>query len=377
MINPTTPIYAAHNEAFKYAMQRESQPIYDYWTNAEYKCLFRKNSDTNQIDNGSSTIFYQATTPIKDGDLLRFKDKIFLVLNQEEIENDVYFKSNLLECSTTIEIFSGEKELKIPCYAYDLLNANPSSGEMILIVNGTIELLSQKNTYTDSLEIGSSFVGLGGSYKVVNLYYKSNILHIFVQRQLDAPAITYALKVNAESQYTIGSTHRLTATATRTEYAKTEVVTNADIKWSSSNPAICSVSSNGTIMCLQAGTVSIAAIWASKSITETVAFNILEDAPKVCTISGVSEVTHGIEETYTASFYNSSGQIDPTITPIWSLDLPPTLEGYVTLQNQSGHTVEVLVSDKESLKKQIFTLNLTDNTGEYCTSRSLKVIGWL
>lgn len=376
MINQSTPIYDAYHVVFQQAMQREAKFIYDYWTGVEYKCLFRKQADTNQLDNSNSIIFYQTSTPIKDGDLLKFKDKIFLVLNREEIENDVYFKSSLLETSTIIEIFSNGKELKIPCYAYELLSTSPSNGGMISIVNGSIELLAPKNSYTDNLEIGASFKGMGGVYKIVNLYYKSNILHIFVQRELENPSITYTLKVNAESQYSNGSSHKLEAVAKRTEGTNEEVVSNADVKWSSSDSTICTVSNDGTIMCLKAGTVAISAFWVGKGITDTVTFNIVADAPKVCTISGVSEITHGIEEIFEASFFNNGGQPDTNIVPVWSLDLPSALKGHVTLQKQSGNTIEVLVADRESLIKQVFTLNLTDSTSEYSTSKSLKVTGY-
>lgn len=359
-------------------MQREAKTIFDYWTNREYRCIFKKNTDTNQISNNNLTIFYLVSEAIEEGDLLNFKGKTFLVQNKDTYENEIYYRSDLLETSIVMETYSNQKELQIPCFAYDLLNVNPVTGQIISIVNGSIELLTQKNAYTDNLEIGSNFTGLGGTYQIINTYYKSNILHIFVERKMDATPITYKLKIDAEPQYSVGSTHRLKATATRTESTSTVIVTNPTIQWSSSDISISIVSATGDITCLKAGTVAITATWVEHSITEQVAIEVTDPAttPKVCEITGEEEIIYGTEEIYTAKFYDAAGNVDDTITPVWSLELPPTLEGKVQLIAPINKEVTVAIAEDEKIINSVFNLKLTDTNGEYEEIKSLKICGW-
>lgn len=368
-----TPIYNAHQSQFLQAMQREAKTITNYWTEQKFPVLFKKNQNVNQ-NNNNITVYYDANEPIQEGDLLCYGGKVFLTLNAETVENDVYRRSDCLETNMILETYSNKKELQIPCYAYDLLNVNPNTGSAITLVNGTIELMTQHCVYSDDLAIDSKFSGMGGVYKIVNLYYKSGILHIFVQRELGSSPTIYTIKITSEIQYPAASTTQLKAVTSRTE----GIVENPTINWLSSAPSIASIDNTGLLTCHTVGTVSITATWVEHSITEQVAIEVTDPAttPKVCEITGEEEIIYGTEEIYTAKFYNAAGNVDDTITPAWSLELPPTLEGKVQLVTRINKEVTVAIAEDEKIIKSVFNLKLTDTNGEYEEIKSLKICGW-
>lgn len=369
-----TPIYNAHQSQFLQAMQREAKTIFDYWTNREYRCIFKKNTDTNQISNNNLTIFYPVSEAIEEGDLLNFKGKTFLVQNKDTYENEIYYRSDLLETSIVMETYSNQKELKIPCFAYDLLNVNPVTGQIISIVNGSIELLTQKNAYTDNLEIGSNFTGLGGTYQIINTYYKSNILHIFVQRYLEGEPTTYTLKIAGESQYPAQSKTQLKAIASRTEGP----VDNATIRWTSSDNTIASINAENKITFHEKGTVTVSALWVEHNIADETTIEITDPltTTKICEITGEPELIYGEKEIYTAIFYDDNDVIDDNIEPIWRLELLPIQEKKVKIVAVSGKTVTIFAEETDEIVKTYFKLHLSDASGDYGTFKSIKIGNW-
>lgn len=369
----STPIYNAHQSQFLQAMQREAKTITNYWTEQKFPVLFKKNQNTNQ-NNNNITIYYSANEPIKEGDLLCYGGKVFLTLNAETIECEIFRRSDCLETTMVLETYSNKKEMQIPCYSYDLLNVNPNTGSIINLVNGTIELMTQHCVYSDDLTIDSTFSGMGGVYKIVNLYYKSGILHIFVQRALGSSSTIYTIKIASETQYPAASTAQLKTVASRTE----GIVENPTINWSSSAPSIASIDNAGLLTCHTVGTVNITATWVEHSITEQVAIEVTDPAttPEVCEITGEEEIIYGTEEIYTAKFYDATGIVDDNITPVWSLELPPTLEGKVQLVTPINKEVTVAIAENEKIINSVFNLKLTDANSEYEEIKPLKICGW-
>lgn len=369
----STPIYNAHQSQFLQAMQRESKTITDYWTGQNYSVLFKKNQNTNQ-NNNNITIYYSANEPIKEGDLLCYGGKVFLTLNAETIENDVYRRSDCLETTMLLDTYSNRKELQIPCYSYDLLNVNPNTGSIINLVNGTIELMTQHCSYSDDITIDSRFTGMGGVYKIVNLYYKLGILHIFVQRYLEGEPTTYTLKIAGESQYPAQSKTQLKAIASRTEGP----VDNATIRWTSSDNTIASINAENKITFHEKGTVTVSALWVEHNIADETTIEITDPltTTKICEITGEPELIYGEKEIYTAIFYDDNDVIDDNIEPIWRLELLPIQEKKVKIVAVSGKTVTIFAEETDEIVKTYFKLHLSDASGDYGTFKSIKIGNW-
>ncbi len=364
-------IYNVVAEQFAQSLQRERKTIYDYWTGEPRECFFRRNKDTNQTNNNVS-IYYLKDELIYEGELISFRNKVFLVLNRETDENDVYRRSDMLETNMIIETYSEQKELRLPCYAYDLLNPNPDTGSMVDVINGNIELISEQCPLADSIEVNSKFVALGGNYEVVNKYNKSGIVHIFIKRESASAAPTaYSLAINANAEYGMGDTATLTALATCSEGP----ITNATIEWDSGDPNIATITQDGAVAFIAAGNVTISARWVEHDVTATTNISVVAETPLHCEITGTAYVrVGGAAKSLTAVFYDAVGNVDNTVSPVWSLGLTPSQAGKIHIVSIDGLKASVAVDENaDDLIDSTFIIILTDTTGEYNTSLTLEI----
>ncbi|MDF2844064.1 MAG: hypothetical protein K0R00_2490 [Herbinix sp.] len=257
---------------FKEALKREGKTVKGYYNNTDYTCLFRKNSDDNTTD-GHVTIFYEIGSGIYQGQLLSFGEKHFVVLNQESVENSVYYKSALLECNILLPLVENMRYKYIPCYAYGMTSPTVISNNIMSIVDGKCEIISE---YTDKFT--TSIIDLlvnilGGYYKIQNVHNKSGIAHVYVERGLQ-PSWVYDFTLSADgSQYLINTTTTLIPLATKSSI----VDDTATITYTSSNNAIAIVNSSGVVSFISPGTVTITATWVEQNKTDTVTLTVLAE----------------------------------------------------------------------------------------------------
>lgn len=253
---------------FAGAMQREGKIINSYTDNTAYNVLFRKNSDKNTMTN-RITIFYPVTENILQGQLLNYKDKVYLAVNKETAENEVYYKSDLLQTNTSIFILSIGSEYELPIYSYDIKNYLEESNSVLSVASGNLEMITTDNTVSRALDISNTFDAMGATWEIQNLIYKDGIAHIYVKRTTSS-SNTYTLTINANNSYGINTTSQLTATA---KYGDT-VITDATIEWTSSDTNIATIDNNGNASFIASGCVNITALWVEHNVSATKAITV-------------------------------------------------------------------------------------------------------
>lgn len=303
-------MYDTVNSAFSDALKREGKVITAYSDNTPYNVIFRRNSDTNKLQN-TVTIFYSADSTIYAGQLLKYKDKIYLSINQESAENDTYLKSDLRQTNAVMNYISGSTEFNVPAYAYDVNDALAVSSNTISIVGGNIKLIAENSAITRALKINDCFYALGGYWKIDNLIYKDNVIYIYVERE--STSIVYTVTITSNDSYDRGTTAQFTAIAK----AGDTVVTNANIIWSSSDTSKATVDSSGNVTFLANGSVDISAAWQEHSVSSTKSITITEPPVYGLTIAGNDSYTTSDTPTLTATA-TINGTADATATITWT-----------------------------------------------------------
>lgn len=361
-------MYDILSSQFNDAMSREGKTITSS-TGKPYKCFFRKNSDKNQTNN-RVTIYYWATEDIAQGQMIKYNNNYYIVLNRETVENDVYKKSDLLQVNTEIYTIAKASnsegyELYIKAYAQDITSVGLTGNSKISVVGGNLELITEDNTDSRNLSIGSTFTALGGSWKIVNLYYKSGLCYIYVERYTPtATTPTYALSITANDTYNVDETGMFTATATVSDNAVTTTILNPTITWTSSDENIATITNDGMITAIAEGTVTITATWVEHGITATREITVKSNVVITYT-AAITPTSKNIRTnsgyTFTGAFTDSTGATAP-LTAVWSLTYEDSfMAPLVTLANQTDTSVRVNVANKDDLIGYTATLHLTDS----------------
>ena len=370
-------MYDMLTSQFRDALAREGKTITSSTGNTSYTCVFRTNSDKNNTTD-ITTIFYLATENIEQGQLLRFKDRYYLVLNQETAENDVYYKSDLLQVNTQIQTISSGYELHIKCYAEDFTSVNPVGDSQISVVGGNINFMASDNADTRRLGIDSTFTALGATWKIVNMYYKSGLCYIYVERIADSQkTLTYTLTVTGSDDCTMEESILLSTTAEVNDGSVTTTILNPTIAWSSSDSSIATVSNSGTVSGISEGTATITATWVEHGITATKEITVKSNV----VISYTATITPTFKRIRTSTGYNFTGAftdsngVTAPLTAVWSLTYEDSsMASSVKLTNKTDTSVRVTVADKDALIGCTATLHLTDSDNLCSATAEIEII---
>lgn len=367
-------MYSTVFSAFSDALKREGKTITSYSDNTPYSVIFRRNSDTNKLKN-TITVFYNANSGVRCGQLLVYKDNTYIAINQETSENDVYLKSDLLQTNATLNFISGNTEYKIPAYAFDVNDALVSGGSIISVVNGSLKLIVEDTDVTRALKIDDKFYSIGGWWEINNLIYKDDIIYIYVKRDA-APIINYTVTINAADNYLKGSSVQFTAVPK----ANDTTIINATIKWTSSDMTKATVDAQGVVTFHATGDVNISALWQEHNVTTIKTITIenppayeliihadntyaANDSPTItatASINGMPDTTAIIEwissdlsiatidETGKVTFF-SAGTV--TFTAIWAEhDKQATRTVVVTKVSSDSYTMTITYSGNPEIK---------------------------
>jgi uncharacterized protein YjdB len=303
-------MYNTAYSAFTDALKREGKVITAYSDNTPYNVLFRRNKDTNQLTD-RLTIFYSADCGIYAGQLLTYGNKHFLVLNQETPENDVYYKSNIIETNAIIHSVIGSSEINMPVYAYDIADGLTQSNNVISLVNGNIHIIAEPNSIIKSLAINNQFDAVGRHWKIDNIISKDNVIHLYCEVAATT-SHTYTVTVTANDSYHRGESAQLTAVA-----KQDNTVVNASLVWTSSDTSLATVDNTGLVKFLANGNVTITATWTSQNVSGTKVIAITEPDAYSLSITANDTYTTSDTPTLTATA-QKNGTTDSTATITWS-----------------------------------------------------------
>lgn len=371
-------LYSVVESIFQDTMRREGTVVKDYWTGEDYQCFFRRNKDTNQT-NDNITIFYPVESGIRPGSIIEKYGKLFLVLNQESVENRVYHRSDGINSDIMISTYDKDtmEEINVPAFPYDLTGETPNKSDIMSVIAGNVELMTGDNDMSRKLRVNQEFVEMGNKWKIVAVSFKSGICRITAQIILElSDQPVYALKINVADTYTQGDAVKLTASATVDD----SPIANPTLTWTSSDPAIVTVTEGGNALFAGVGTCAISCYWKEHNITETTYVEVISIPVPVdwkCEIIGSDTINTNSDGEYIAKFYQADGTSeDFSATPIWSLDVPSAISKSVSISSQSGNTVTVKVASGSSLIGNTFGLILTDSSGQYHATKTIRIKSW-
>lgn len=363
---------------FSDALKREGKTITTYYTNEKVTCLFRINKDYNNIDN-HLTIFYDVSAPIKQGQLLSYGGYHYIVLNQETVENDIYYKSALLQCNLLLPVVVNQVNQKIPCYVGELKSPTILEGKVITTIDGRLEIMTESTDMINNISFDTTFAIVGGYYEVVNKYHRSGISYIYVERTEEPPK-EYRFDVTASSsQYKVGDTTQLFAIPT----INGVLDETAYITYSTSNESIATVDNTGLVTMIVEGTVTITAKWVEQNITDTITIEVIKEVAPVTYTVTLSEkdnpswdgikVKFKMNHTFIATFKDNNGNVVTPTATIWTKDLDASK--FTIFTSNSDGTCLITINQDYELLGVSFNLTVTDTVLGASGTFNLTIMG--
>jgi hypothetical protein len=361
------------------SLKREGKTAKGFYDNKEYNVLFRKVNDGNGTFNHLQ-IFYKIDSGIYKGQLLLHNNKTFMVLNQETLENEVYYKSNVIETNMILSIPIDGHWQYIPCYAGDLQTPTVNVGSMITTLNGNIELITESTSISDKIAYDTNINILGGTYEISNKYIKDGIAYIYVKRTVSSSdPDTYTITItNTETSIEIDKTIIFNAECKKNG----AIESNPTLEWSSSDNTIMKINSDGAANALKEGTITITAKWIEGNITA--AHQIIVESGVITPnytldlsddMDGKIIVGYNGGTTVTALLKDSSGNI-VSDNPSWLITHGNYNNSYVVITYPTANTCKVVAKDEFSLYEQNITIKASSSNGMYTKSISLPFGSW-
>lgn len=347
---------------YKRTMEREGKTLTTYTGGAEFKAFFRINND-NDNQRETIVIYYDVTAPVRPGTLVMYGYGVYLALNRETVENDVYYKSTLVKCNGVYNENSGAV-MNIPFYSDNMKSSVSVGNSTITMLNGNIEIITEENSLSKKIAIDQKFNEFGRTFNVCNLYSMDGILHIIAEVYANqTPTYTYSVVLDGTPTTSLKTGERVQLTATT--YMGETITTGATLDWTSSDNTIATVDGTGLVTCVSEGTALITCTWVEQDVKGTATINISNTEPvtptgNTYTISGNTNLKNGFSRTYTLTITDSSGN-DITSSQndyTWNIvsDFTDKIEQVIT-NNQIKLTV-----DNEDLYYESFVLQVLVNS---------------
>lgn len=304
---------------FSDALKREGKIITTYYKSESVPCLFRQIEDYNNSDE-HIRIFYDISAPIKQGQLLSYGDKYYIVMNQESVSNDTYYKSSLLECNIKLPVIVNGINQNIPAYAYNMTSPTVIENNVLTTLDGVCEIITETTDQINMNLIDEIYYLFGGYYKVRNLHTMNGISHIYVERVLEPPK-QYTFEIISDTtSFDVGTSTQIIAKP----MINNEIDIAATIIYSSSDKTIATVDENGVVSFLSEGMVIITGTWIERSISDTITFVVKENIPEtpnytmIITASG-KLIIGGSQRTFTPLLKDNEGN-EYQFTARWTIN---------------------------------------------------------
>lgn len=362
---------------FDETLSREGIRITTYITNEGFQAFFRRLSDgLNQRD--TMTMYYPVGSPVHAGSIITLNDEQFILLNQETIENTVYYKSSVIRCNGTISTNDADV-IGLPFYGAGANSTFPSSGgttvKYISVISGQTEIITEDCELARKLEINDKFNAWGRTWKIQNIFYIDGITTLSVDVQTDE-VINYEYDIRFNdidpSGYQIGDVVSLDASATVNGNA-----TEGTLIFTSSNTDVATIDTNGTIAFVGAGSVSFTIAWLEHDISkETTETTIEEVASDIITldVSAMEEIYIGLFDGECTATIKRNGEIVHDIAftaEAQNCDFADKIT--ITTDQETGDIVAHVPDNAFNLKDKTFTLVVRVPDYDLSKSQTVKI----
>lgn len=251
-------MYSPLESVFEETMQREGITLTTFTRKAEFQAFCRIRSD-NENQRETVIIYYDAKAPVRSGTLIMIKDDVFIALNKETVENDVYYKSTLVKCNG---IYNDNEDdiYNIPFYSGNLKSSVSIGNNVVDLLNGNIEIITEENSLAKKIKIDNTFNEFDRTFKVTNKYSIDGITHIIAEVYANvAPKFKYDIHIDGLDLYAEpNTTLQLTAIPCINGNSITGKTT---FEWESSDNSVATVDNTGRVTFLSEGEVDIIVTW--------------------------------------------------------------------------------------------------------------------
>ena len=165
---------------FERILEKQGKIIKDFITGIEYKVLFSKAGATNMQD--KIKISYAEECPLAKGSIVEYKNKYYVLINQDNISSDVYCSSIAVKCNDVWDI-NGDI---IPVVCGNLGSYNPKAGTEFTngkSTIGNITIYTSSKTKISEIVPGDINYCCEDFYHIVNRFTIDGLTYIYMQRQ--------------------------------------------------------------------------------------------------------------------------------------------------------------------------------------------------
>ena len=296
---------------FERTMKREGKSVTTYTGGTGFRAFFRTR-DEHENQRETIIMYYDVTAPVRPGTLVMVGYGVFLALNRETTENDIYYKSVMVKCNGIFNENTGIVH-NVPFYCSNMKSSVSVGNNVISMLNGNLELITEENSLSKQIDIGHSFNEFGRTFEVTNKYTMDGIVHLIAEVRASQKAdFVYTIQIDGllNSSVPVNSEIQLEAIP----YINDNPTTGVTLDWKSSDNYIATVDGTGKISGISEGEVQITVVWVEKNVSETINITVVNaDTPIVpestytCDISGRTDLKNGYKRTYTVTFTDKDG----------------------------------------------------------------------
>lgn len=340
---------------FERTMKREGKIVTTYTSGTEFRAFFRTR-DEHENQRETIIMYYDVTAPVRPGTLIMIGYGVFLALNRETVENDIYYKSTLIKCNGVFNENTG-KIHNVPFYSDNLKSSVSIGNNTINMLNGNLELITEENSLSKQIQINQYFNEFGRTFRVTNKYIMDGIVHVIAEVEADQDTdFVNTIQVDglSNSSIYVGSIIQLEATP----YINGNAATDATFDWKSSDNSIATVDSTGKINCISEGTAKITVTWKEKDVSESINIIVLSEKDSLrplynYKISGNTSLKFGYTRTYILYITDENDNAIENVDFTWNV-----VSDFAVEQTINGNQIKLRVKDDENLIGNTFLLQV-------------------